>query len=67
MSQRRYSEVHDPVKLHNQLNRNVEVANQQVDDHAATLKSHDGQILKLNQQITTLLARVKQLEDNPQQ
>ena len=67
MSQRRYSEVHDPAKLHNQLNRNVEVANQQAEVHSATLASHDGQILKLNQQITTLLARVTALENNPQQ
>lgn len=62
MSLRRFSEVHDAAKLHNQLNRLVDDQNQTTTAHQALLDTHALQIAATAKQIADLKAQIAALQ-----
>ena len=61
MTIRRFSEVHDPNRLHEQLNRMTEDLNNNQTEQTKTLNTHASDINALKQQVADLIAQVKAL------
>jgi hypothetical protein len=59
----RYSEVDKPMRLHDQLNRNVQISNDVEAVTTARLTTHADQISTLQTQLTAALARITALEN----
>lgn len=60
----RFSDVHLPDRLHNQLNRLVQFANENTSEQENILASHTSDIATLKKQIAALTAQLNALQTN---